>query len=233
MSGPAVLLREIHRLRRFAQDLKEQIDRAPRQLKGQQAKVARHEDLQREAQETLKKLKVAVHEKETTLKSTHAQIAKYQKQLNEAGSKKEYDALQAEITSAKKQCTKLEDDILTAMTEVEDYAARLPELEKTVQQAREEYKKFEAGAGERTANLVRQQNETQAKLKEIEPGIPAEIRQNYNRIVAGMGADAFASVVNQNCTACYTMITAQSYTELLMENFVPCKACGRMLYLPE
>ena len=40
MPSTAELMREIHRLRRFARDLKEQIDRAPLQLKAQQAKVA-------------------------------------------------------------------------------------------------------------------------------------------------------------------------------------------------
>jgi predicted nucleic acid-binding Zn-ribbon protein len=233
MSGPAVILREIARLRRFARDLKEQIDRAPKQLKVQQAKVARQEELQREGQEAIKKQKMAIHEKEVTLKGTNTLIAKHQKQLNEAGSKKEYDALRAEIDSEKRNCSKLEDDILALMTEMDDRTAQMPELEKNVRTAREDYQKFEAGAGERNAALLQQFNETMAKLKEIEPTIPPEIRTNYNRIVGGMGADAFAAVVDRNCTACYTSITAQNHTELLMENFVACKACGRMLYLPE
>src|SRR5438105_2967035 len=99
MSGPAVTLREIHRLRRFARDLQEQIERGPKQLKAQQAKVARHEAARHEAQDTLKKLKVQVHEKETTLKTTHAVIVKHKGQLNAAASKKEYDALANEIAA--------------------------------------------------------------------------------------------------------------------------------------
>jgi predicted nucleic acid-binding Zn-ribbon protein len=233
MSGPAVTIREIARLRRFARDLQEQIDRGPRQLKSQQAKVARQEETQRAAQEALKKIKVAVHEKEVTLKSTHALITKHTGQLNAAALKKEYDALKLEITNEKAKFAQLEDEILAAMADIEERTALLPELEQNVRTAREEYKQFQAGAGERHTALVQQLNETNAKLKEIEQAIPAEVRTQYNRIVGGMGADAFASVVNSNCTACYTAITAQSYTELLMENFVACKSCGRMLYLPE
>src|SRR2546423_13778320 len=99
MTTTAELFREIHRLRRFIQNLQEQIDRAPRQLKIQQGKVARQEELQREGQETLKKLKVTIHEKEVSLKATHTLIAKHIKQMETAEGKKEYDALQAEITS--------------------------------------------------------------------------------------------------------------------------------------
>ena len=232
MSGPAVTIREIARLRRFAHDLQEQIDRGPRQLKAQKAKVARQEEMQRDAQELLKKIKVSVHEKEVTIKTTHAQLTKHTGQLNAAASKKEYDALKVEITAEKAKFAQLEDEILAAMADIEERTAQLPELEKSVQTAREEFKKFEAGAGERHTALVQQLNETLAKLKEVEVAIPADLRTAYNRIVGGQGADAFASVVDGNCTACYTAITVQSHTELLMENFTACKSCGRMLYLP-
>src|SRR5437667_12663744 len=99
MASTAELMREIHRLRRFARDLKEQIDRAPVQLKAQKNRATRQEDAACDNQEAIKKLKVTVHEKEVTLKTTHGQIAKHQKQLNEAASKKEYDALQSEIAA--------------------------------------------------------------------------------------------------------------------------------------
>src|SRR5665213_4324296 len=112
MPSTAELMREIHRLRRFARDLKEQIDRAPLQLKAQQAKVVRQEEAMNSNLEAIKKLKVAIHEKEVTLKTTHGQIAKHQKQLNEAGAKKEYDALQTEIASAREKCNQLEEDCL-------------------------------------------------------------------------------------------------------------------------
>src|SRR5437764_1317292 len=53
MPGPAVVFREIHRLRRHAQDLQEQIDRVPRQPKARQA------DLTEQLNEALGKLKEA------------------------------------------------------------------------------------------------------------------------------------------------------------------------------
>jgi uncharacterized protein len=233
MSGPADTLREIHRLRRFTRDLQEQIDRGPKQFQAQQARVARQEAVQREAQETLKKLKVVVHDKEITLKSTHSEVTKHKAQLNAAASKKEYDALSHEIAAEQARFAQLEDEILAGMAEIEERTAQMPELEKNVQQAREDYKKFEASAGERHAALVQQLNDALARLKEVEQEIPADVRTNYNRIVGGLGADAFAAVVDRNCGACNTAITAQQYTELLMKNFVACKSCGRMLYLPE
>ena len=89
MPAPAVILREIHRLRRFAKDLQTKIDQGPRTLKAQQARVARQEDILRQAQEGLKRLKVTIHDKEVTLRTALQQITKHEKQQNEAASKKD------------------------------------------------------------------------------------------------------------------------------------------------
>ncbi len=44
MAAPAVTLRELHRLRRFAKELEEQVTRLPQQQKVQEAKIARAEN---------------------------------------------------------------------------------------------------------------------------------------------------------------------------------------------
>ena len=233
MASTAELMREIHRLRRFARDLQEQIDRAPLQHKAQKARVTRQENAAHDNQEAIKKLKVAAHEKEVTLKTTHGQIAKHQKQLNEAGSKKEYDALQAEIAAAREKSATLEEEILAAMSETEERTAKVPELDKAAQAAREEFARWEKDSGARLASLKQQLGETQARLKEVEATVPKKVRSDFDRIVRGMGVDSFAAVENRGCSACRTEITAQQYNELLMGDFVPCKSCGRILYLPE
>lgn len=232
MPGPAVLFREIHRLRRFGHDLQEQINRAPRQQKIQQARVAHQEKIYAEAQDAIKHLKVEAHSKELTLKTEHGQIAKYQKQLNQAESKKEYDALQLELKNARDACQRLEEEILTSIAESEERTAQLPELDKGVKQAKEELAKFEASIQERIAGLQTQLDETQKQLRELETTIPAGIRSHYDRIIAGMGHDGMAVVKGRTCTSCYTEITAQQYNELQQELYVLCKSCGRILYLP-
>src|SRR5437764_11768556 len=120
MAAPAIILREIHRLRRFAKDLQTNIEQAPRALKVQQGRVSRQEEILRQAQDSLKHLKVSIHEKEVTLRTTLQQITKHEKQQNEAGGKKEYDALQHEIDAARKKVQQVEDEILDAMGKSEE-----------------------------------------------------------------------------------------------------------------
>jgi predicted nucleic acid-binding Zn-ribbon protein len=233
MPGPASTFREIHRLRRHAQDLQDQLDRFPRQLKAHQTKVTRLEGEVREGHDAIKKLKLNVHEKEGTLKDQHAQIAKYQKQLSEVTSKKEYDALQAEIGSVRNACRRVEDDILQVLEDIDLKTAGLPQLEKTLAQGKEEYAAIERDANSRRVSLTEQLKETLAQLQDVEAHVPRDLVSNYKRAVASKGADAIAPVHDRICMACQTEITMQAYTELVQDFFVICKACGRILYLPQ
>ena len=233
MPGPAAILREIHRLRRFAKDLQTQIEQGPRTLRAQQARVTRQEEILRQAQEGLKRLKVTTLEKESSHRATLQQITKYQKQQNEAASKKEYDAFQHEIDTARKKVQQLEDEILDAMAQTEEQTPKIPELEKTLQQVREEVARFEREQGARQAEFVAEKQKTEGQIGEVEAALPPEVRPLYNRLVAAKGEDALAAVNGRTCLACYTEITAQNYNDLAQESFVLCKSCGRMLYLPE
>jgi predicted nucleic acid-binding Zn-ribbon protein len=233
MAGPAVFFREIHRLRRQARDIQDQIDRIPRQLRAQQTRITGQETALREAQEHVRHLKVTAHEKEVELKSRQTQITKFQRQLNESESKKEYDALQAEIATAKSDCQQLEDEILNAMIETDERTAELPALEKALQQAREEAARFEREAGSRRTDLTGQVTALRTELRGVEANIPAGlVRDTYNRIAAAKDADALAVVRDRTCTACHTEITTQSYHELKRNQFFCCKSCARILYLP-
>jgi predicted nucleic acid-binding Zn-ribbon protein len=232
MSGAATILREIHRLRRHARELDERVKQGPLQLRAQQGNVTRKEEAQRQGQEEIKKLKVSLHEQEVSLKTRNQQIGKHEKQLNQAASKKEYDALKLEIETDRKEVARLEDAILDAMGEIEDKTARLPELEKAVQQAKVDLAAYERDSAGRLAALAEERTRVLQQLAEVEGTVPQEVREPYERLTKVRGEDALAAVLDRTCSACYTEITQQGYNELLAERFVLCKSCGRILYLP-
>jgi predicted nucleic acid-binding Zn-ribbon protein len=233
MSGPASTLRELHRLRRHAKDLQSRIDQQPRLLKAQHNAVAKQEEALREAQEAIKRLKVTTHEKEVSLKTANQQVVKHEKQLNEAATKKEYDALKTEIAAARDDVRRLEDEILDAMAETEERTSQLPQLDKAVQQARAELAKFERDSEARLSDLNEQRQRVVEELAETEAKLPADVRAPYERLIKARGEDALAAVQGRICTACYTEITAQQAHEVTQDQLVFCKNCGRILYVPE
>jgi predicted nucleic acid-binding Zn-ribbon protein len=233
MAGPATILREIHRLRRHAKDLQAEIERGPRQLKSQQAKIAKQEEALREAHETVKRLKVASHEKESQLKATEQMAEKHRQQREQASSKKEYDALNSEISADKKRGRELEDEILECLGQIEERTARMPEYERAVQLAKKEYAELDTSVQARQLQFAEQLKQVHQQIKDVEDTLPTDVRQQYDRLVAARGEDAMAAVQNRTCMACYTGITAQNYNDLMLSQFLVCKSCGRALYLPD
>jgi predicted nucleic acid-binding Zn-ribbon protein len=231
---PGAILRELHRLRRHAKDLQNEMERLPRQLNAQKGKVVRQEEALKNAQEAIKKLKVSIHEKETTLKAKHQEIVKREKQRNEnVANKKEYDALGHEIAAARQLCDQLEDQALAALTEVDEKTARLPELEKALKQAKDEVANFDTTCKKRQAELAEMIKGVQQNIQEMDATLPDDVRAQYQRLVGFKGEDAISEVQGRTCVACYTGITAQQQNELLQGQFVVCKNCGRILYLAE
>jgi uncharacterized protein len=231
MAGPAAVLREIHRLRRFAKDLQTSIEQGPRVLKAKQNALARQEEECRLAHEALKKLKVHVHEQETALKAKQEQVKKYERQLNTIQNKKEFDALKSEIETGKKECQQLEDAILEGLAAVEEKSGQLPLLDKGVQQSKAELAAFEREQQPKAASLGKERARILAELAEVEKTVPADVREQYERAVRGLGADALSAVEGNVCVACHTAITAQNLNDLRREVFLKCEGCGRMLYL--
>ena len=232
MAGIPDTLREIHRLRRHARDLQAEIDRGPYQLKARRTVAAKAEEAYHAAQDALKKLKVATHEKEGSLKSAHQQIAKYERQLDEAADKKQYDALRHEIATARQKAVELEDAILEGMAEAEERAARLPEQEQAAKKAKEDLAAFEREHSERLSRLAGELKAALAELKAVEETVPEQFRPQYQRLVNAYGADSLAPVENHSCAHCHTQITVQQMHDLETGEFVCCRACGRGLYLP-
>jgi len=233
MPGPATILRELHRLHRHAEDLRTQINRGPLTITAHQEKTAKLDELLHQAQNSIKKLKVTLHDKEVSLKAQQQVVAKHEKQLNEVSSRKEYDALRSEIENDKKACTKIEDAMLEVMEEIETRNLQIPEYEKSVKKGKEDTAKVIDDVQTRRNEFTDRLNEALKSIREVETSLPDDVRALYERLVGARGDSAMSAVQGRTCTACYTEITAQNHNDLLQEKLVLCKSCGRILYLTE
>ena len=230
MPGPGPILREIHRLRRQIAEVTSAAENGPRQLKAQQNKIAKDEENVKKAHEIVKQSKVHIHEKEVSIKATQTEITKYEKQLGEISTKKEYDALRSEIHKAKEGIRKIEDDILELMLESDEKAKLVPEAEKAVKKAKDDLVQFERDLQEKLLRYAEEKARALEELKKIEASLPDDIKVHYDRLMSFKGEESIAAVEGQTCTACYTDVTAQMANELLRGDWVLCKSCGRILY---
>jgi predicted nucleic acid-binding Zn-ribbon protein len=231
MATPAHILKDIHRLKRHIKDLEAKLEQGPKAHKAHQLKVAGAEEVLHKAQDGMKHLKVTIHEKEVSLKAAQQSIDKLEK--TPVSNKKEYDALRAEVATAKASIRKLEDEVLEAMAELEDKTKLVPQAEKALQKAKDDAAQFDKDHKERLARWAAERQSALAQLAEVEATLPEDIRAHYDRLVSSKRADAISGVQGRICVTCYTEVTAQMSNELQRGLFVICKNCGRMLYMEE
>ena len=67
-------------------------------------------------------------------------------------------------------------------------------------------------------------------LKENEQKLTGEVAAEYRRLVESRGEDALAETDMSTCGSCYTKITTQTMSELMMKQAVFCKSCGTLMY---
>ena len=226
------LLKELHRLRKLIRDAQAEIDRGPRVLKAHQTKLAAQEKALADARDALKHRKADVLTGESQIKSLTQSLAKHEKQLDTLTDPRQIEAKEHDIAHTKESIAKQEDDLLNAMSDVDERTAKVPEFEAAAAKAKADFAVYEKEAAERIVRLKDELKSATAALAAEEAKIPPAIRGQYDRLVKAHGADAFAAVENQNCTHCRVGITQQGLADLKAGNeFICCRNCGRAQYM--
>ncbi|HEX3148147.1 MAG TPA: hypothetical protein VHR66_08680 [Gemmataceae bacterium] len=226
------LLAELHRLRKQIRDAQGEIEKGPRVLKAHQTKLAATEKTLADAKDGLKHRKADVLTGEATIKSLNQTLAKYTKQLDSLTDPRQIEAKEHEIANTKTLIAQAEDNLLTAMGDVDDRTAKIPELEAALAKVKADFATYQTEAAERLVRMKEVVATASTALAVEETKIPQAMRGPYDRLIKAHGADAFAPVENQTCLHCRVGITTQGLADLRQGNeFICCRNCGRAQYL--
>lgn len=233
MSLTAAALRELHRLHQQLADLRERIERGPKQIKLRQANVAQAEEKLAAANAEVKAARMLADQKQLQLKTGEAKIADLKSKLNAAQTNREYQALKEQIAAAEMAGSVLADEILEAFEKVDQLKLGIGEVEQTLAKTKEELTKTQQTVKSQEETLLSDRRRVEANLKEAENALPPDFRDAYYRVVKSKAQDAMAQVEGESCGGCYQNLTTNMVNDLLMSRVVFCKVCGRLLYLPE
>ena len=233
MAVSANCLREMHHLHRRMSDLRERLDRGPRQVAARRKLLAERTQALEKARADLKSSKVSAHQKETERKGLEARINQLQLQINTAKSNKEYATLVSEKETAVNARAAVEDEALEFMLREEEKTQEIQILESELKRLEQELAELERTVSRQSASLTDELAEVEARLKEMEGTLPQEMADAYQRVISRRGSDGLAQVDNGTCTGCYTAITSQMLNQLLVSELILCKSCGRILYSEE
>ena len=232
MSVTAAALRELHRIHQRLADLRDRLERGPKQIRAREASVAQLEARLAEARDKAKQTQMSVDRKQLDLKAGEQKVLDLRVKLNQANSNREYQSFLEQIAAAEMAGSVLSDEILEAMDRVDQLHVAVKEAEAQLAAGKQEMEKtkqaIDSAAAATQADVVLLEGE----LTAAEQSLPADMKNDYQRVVRSKGADSLSSVDDGVCTGCGQQITLNMQNELSLSKLVFCKSCGRLLYLP-
>ena len=227
------VLRILHRIHRQLTDLRERLDRGPKQIRAAEANVQHREALLSETKAHAKTLRIAADQKQLQLKSGEDKVKDLQRKLNGASSNREYQTLLEQIAADEMANSVLADEILEEMEKADAFRKNIADAEADATAAKNRAKQGCEEVPQREPTLKADIAKYEAELQQTEATLPEEIREMYDRIVRGKGEDALAVVENQFCSGCNQQIPLNMLNRVMLGQPVFCKTCGRLLYLAE
>jgi predicted nucleic acid-binding Zn-ribbon protein len=232
MSVTAAALRELHQIHQQLAELRDRLERGPKQVRAREVNVAQLEARLAEAREKAKQTQMAVDRKQLDLKSGEQKVLDLRVKLNTANNNREYQALLEQIAAAEMAGSVLSDEILEGMEKVDELALLVKEADKNLADGKKEMEKSRKGVEDSAASIRAEVTRLEAELVTAEQALPLDIKVDYQRVVRSKGPDSLALVDDGVCTGCGQQITLNMQNELNLSRLVFCKACGCLLYLP-
>lgn len=232
MSVSTAALRELHRTHQLLAELRDRVERGPKQIRAREANVTQLDAKLAEARQRTQQTQMVVDRKQVDLKASEQKIIDLRVKLNVASSNREYQALLEQIAAAEMAGSVLSDEILEGMEKIDQLAVAATEAEDSLAAARQELDKTRHAVEDSAASLRDDITRLEGKLAEAEKALPGDFKADYGRIVRSKGAESLAVAEDGVCTGCGQQITLNMQNELRLSCLVCCKSCGRLLYLP-
>ncbi len=221
---------EILRLRRLLESLPR--EKAERQSRFEEAK----QELEAKIQ-AVKDAGLEVNRLELELKAKEGEIEKLEVRLNSTKSNAEYTAIQNQIKAFREQNAEIEDRTLELYDRVEEIKREAAREEEAFKEKEATFREFLKSLEEEEARIQGEMERLAAKVEEIKRATDPDALQRYEslmRYFASHGGVVVSPVVGGVCKACGSRILPNDEVKLLRaEELVQCKACSRILYLPE
>lgn len=192
-----------------------------------------------ENEQKVEELKTSIEEqeklrrgKEREVEMQNEQIRKYQGQLLQVKTNKEYSALLLEIKTLKGKNSLIEDDILELMESIERAKQALASSQKDLEIARvriQQEKQFQEKALAETQKILEKE---QQHRKTLAQDVDASALCEYSKLLKLRNGVAISAVEEDGvCTGCHVALTPQMFAEIKTGNYLHrCPICFRFLY---
>ncbi len=226
-------LQKLHRLHQQITDLRDRLERGPRQLTAKGNELAGVKQVEADLKEQATQMQMKADEKQLTGREREASIEDLKTKLNACSSNEVYASLVKDIKSNQEAASQIDDQILELLEEIEELEQKMAEAVGHREEVSTSLAQVQGEVEQSQKQLGEELDRVQGELKETESQLPEDFKQDYNHMAETRGEGALAQVDNECCSGCHQRITPQMINELYLSKPVFCKSCGCLLYLPE
>lgn len=170
-------------------------------------------------------------EKDSQLQAGQESLKRTRERLFEVKTNKEYQSMLKEIEIFEGKNSRLEDEVISLLDELDRLEAELKVQERDLEDRRHLYEEERRKMEEELNSLNGELEDCTRKNAEIRKEIPAEILRKYEKI-KGIGRGlAVVAVWKEVCGGCHMTIPPQLYNDLQKTKaLITCPNCNRIIY---
>jgi uncharacterized protein len=212
-----------------------EIDAIPEKIKASDdAFMATTANLKR-LEDLSKGLQVKKKEREGALDAGEGTIKKYQGQLGQVKTNKEYTALLDEINRVKADDSLVEEAIINLMDEIDAASKKIIQEKEYLKTEEVKLAAEKKTLGEEATRLKAEAERYQKQRAELTAKIEKKILDKYTRILQNRDDGlAVVSIAHDTCQGCFRVMPPQVINEVRMRNaIIICENCARILYVED
>jgi len=216
------------------EDLNRKLSTIPSRSQDLEQSLARHRADVAKAKDELANQQKERRNREGDLQSIEAKIVKYQAQLMEVKTNKEYTAMLHEIEAVKSEQDAVDTKILQAMEAVDILETEIKRKESSLAEEAKRVVGAQAALQSEREVLESRRGTLEVERRETEAQIPSELVAEFIRVSRSRGGLAVARVVDGLCQGCSVRIQPRIVQQVRRnEEIFRCDSCKRFLYYLE
>ncbi len=185
-------------------------------------------EAQREQVENARKRR---REKDAQLQTGQDALKRTREKLFEVKNNKEYQSMLKEIEAFESKNSKIEDEVLVLLDEIERLETALKVAEEELNGRRRLFEEGKKKIEDEMNSLEGEQEACLRKGEEAKEKIPTEFIRRYQKIKASGRSVAVVSAWKEICSGCHMALPPQMYNELQKATYLMiCPNCDRIIY---
>jgi predicted nucleic acid-binding Zn-ribbon protein len=181
--------------------------------------------------EQLEALRKRRKEKDKQLQAGQETLKKTRDRLLEVKTNREYQSMLKEIETFETKNSRVEDEIISLLEELDVFEKELNTQEADLDAQRRRYEEDKASMTKELNSIAEELDLCARKSEAVRKKIPADTLRKYEQIKNAARGVAVVSVWKEVCDGCHMSIPPQLYNELQKSNvLITCPSCSRIIY---